>query len=276
MLRMTTTICIATTTTWLSACAQAPDTANSDYLGEVTDDIAKREGVDPLAEFDSGSNLNGGVFDVGVIPDNGVGCPAGSEELVIKMDDEDTFNLSIRSGFVGKTNFGESSFNTRFYFCRVDGTAFRAFSKAADAANLRDDYAVLKLGTTCPSESQEFSRTYDNEDDAGNTNFSSGVINPNVSNSNTTLFFCLYRFSSLGVTQSSFPNFGNGFRYGVFAPSDFNRGALAFGSFTSDDEDDRNANSFSAPSDAVSAAQRIIEPGANAHASTIHHVVRAR
>jgi hypothetical protein len=194
----------------------------------------------------------------------------------IRMDDEDDGNGSSRSGFIGKTNFQENTSNTRFYFCKVDGSQFHAFSGAASAADLRDDHAVLKLGTSCPSDSQEFSRHYDNEDD-GNANFEVGVITPNVSNANTTLFFCLFRFSSSGVIQSTFPNLGTGFRYGVFAPADFNRGALASGRFRSDDEDSGNASTYTAPSDAVLAAKRIIEPDTTvSHGATIHHVIRAR
>jgi len=217
------------------------------------------------------------VFEFGVIPDVGVGCPAGDDEIVIRMDDEDDGNVSSRSGFVGKTNVGETSSATRFDFCKVDGTVFKPFSTSATASDQRDDYAVLKLGLTCPAGSQEFSRHFDNEDD-GNGNFFTGVINPNVSNQDTTLFFCLFRFAASGVaTMSAFPNLGSGFRYGGFGPSDFNRGALAFGTIRTDDEDSGNTSTYTVPSDALSSAMRIIQPDPSvSHGATILRVVRAQ
>jgi hypothetical protein len=283
MYRTVTLFFIASTAAWLSGCLQNPESTNPNSLGEAVDEsvkvdeaideTVKKDGVDLPVELPSGPQRNAGAFDIGVIPDMGVNCPAGSEEIVIGMDDEDTANQSSRSGFIGKTNLGESTFATRFYFCKVNGAVFRPFSTSGNAADQRDDYAVLKLGTTCPADSQEFARGYDNED-TNNANFHIGVITPNLSNTGTTLIFCLFRFSSLGLVQPSFPNLG--FRYGVFAPSDFNRGALAFGSFTSDDEDTSNISSFTAPNDALVAAKRIIEPSASFFGSTIHHVVRAR
>jgi hypothetical protein len=261
----------------LTACLEAPDSLDQDSLDETANALEKDDGGDPgFAEVAPGPKLNAGVFDVGVIPDSGVGCPAGSDEIMIRMDDEDDSNGSSRSGFIGKTNFQDNASNTRFWFCRVDGSLFRPFSGAANASDQRDDYAVLKLGTTCPANSQEFSRTYDNEDD-GNANSHAGVITPNVSNAGTKLFFCLFRYASSGVPQSVFPNLGSGFRYGVFGPEDFNRGALAFGRFRSDDEDGGNANQYAAPTDAINAAQRIIQPDTTvSHGATIHHVIRAR
>jgi hypothetical protein len=228
-----------------------------------------------ISETDS--EVSGGVFEVGVIPDVSVGCPGGSDEIVIRMDDEDSGNASRRSGYVGKTNLQETSSATRFYFCKVDGTVFRPFTTFDQGSDQRDDYAVLKLGTTCPNGSQEFSRFFDNED-SNNGNFSSGDITPNISNTNTRLFFCLFRVAAPGaLTMGSFPDLGAGFSYGVFGPTDFNRGALAFGTIRTDDEDSGNANSYSAPSDALLAAKRIIQPDTSTSSgATLLHVVRAR
>jgi hypothetical protein len=275
MRTLKSTFWLAITAVWSPACLQEADPTDTpvDALDKERLEEASELG---LAESDITSNA--GVFDVGVIPDSGVGCPANSEEIVIRMDDEDTANVSSLNGFVGKTNFQETGSGTRFYFCKVKGEAFRPFSTSINASNQRDDYAVLKLGTACPTGSEEFSRYFDNED-TNNQNFFIGDITPNLSIfENTTLFFCLFRFASSGVgTISSFPSFGAGFRYGVFGPSDFNRGALAIGTIKTDDEDDANNNSYDAPNDALSAAQRIIQPDPNvSHGATILHVLRAR
>jgi hypothetical protein len=287
MRSLVTSSWIVVAAAWLPACLQGEDMTGEDMTGEAVEDLDKASGEQAdeaktaedngLTPIDGDAQLNAGVFDVGVIPDLGVGCPANSEEVMIRMDDEDDNNGSSRSGFIGKTNSGDNASNTRFFFCKVDGTAFRPFSGSADAANQRDDYAVVKFGTSCPAGSQEFSRHYDNED-SGNANSRNGVITPNISNANTTLFFCLFRFAAAGVaTMSVFPNLGTGFRYGVFAPSDFNRGALAFGRFRSDDEDSGNANTYTVPSDALSSAQRIVFPDTTvSHGATIHRVIRAR
>src|SRR3954463_7582171 len=56
---------------------------------------------------------NAGVFEVGVIPNLGQSCPAGADEIVIRMDDEGSDNRSTRSGWVGKTNDQETSSATR-------------------------------------------------------------------------------------------------------------------------------------------------------------------
>ena len=87
---------------------------------------------------------------------------------------------------------------------------------------------------------------------------SSGNIVPNVSNSNTTLRFCLFR--SDAVTMTSFPDLG--FSYGVFATSSFSSG-LDTGFVHTDDEDGSNANSYSADPGWITDAQRIVTGGAN-------------
>ena len=230
----------------------AEDEAEHDGAGAGEGD----EGAEPgLAEDEAAL---AGVFDVGIVPAVGSGCPAGSDEIRIRMDDEDDGNGNQQSGWIGKTRSDGQSANTLLVFCRVDGVLFRPLSTAGSASNMRDDYAVLKLGTTCPSGSQEFSRYFDNEDDS-NGNYSIGVIYPNVSNQyGTRLRFCLFRYAAAGVsTMPSFPNLG--LPYGVLAPGDFNRG-ISLGSIRTDDEDDSNASSFSAPSDALEAARRIVQP----------------
>lgn len=216
-----------------------------------------------------------GVFDVGIVPEVGYGCPAGSDEIRIRMDDEDDGNANQQGGWIGKTRSDGQHANTLFVFCKVDGDLFRPLSTASNASNMRDDYAVLKLGTTCPSGSQEIWRRFDNEDDS-NRNYSIGVISPNISNSyGTKLFFCLFRYAPAGVsTMPSFPDLG--LSYGVFAPGDFNRG-IWLGYVRTDDEDDSNANSYGAPSDALEAARRIIRPDTSvSHGATFVRFSRVR
>jgi hypothetical protein len=192
-----------------------------------------------------------GAFDIGVIPATR-SCPSGSEAIVINMDDEDSGNANSRGGWIGAII---SNSNTSFFFCRVDGQSFRPLTTQFTAT--QDHYAVLKLGTACPNNSLDFARGFDNED-SGNSNSFSGNIAPNISNSNTTLRFCLFR--SDAVTMGGFPFLG--FSYGVFASSIFSR-QLASGFVRTDDEDGGNSNSYSANSAWITDAQRIVTAGGN-------------
>lgn len=199
-------------------------------------------------------------YDVGVIP-NADACPAGVEKITIRMDDEDDGNANSRSGWLGATL---SSNNTTFKFCRVDGSQFRPLTTTAATSK---NYAVLKLGSTCPNGSQEIYRRWDNED-SGNANwFTASISNPQTmwpsetstsSKGFTRLHFCLFRSGS--TTMSSFPQLG--FSYGVFAPSVFSY-ALATGSLYTDDEDSNNGNTYFAPEAAITSAQQIVSSGSN-------------
>lgn len=191
-----------------------------------------------------------GVYDVGVIPSS-TSCPAGAALSEIGMDDEDSHNTNSRWGWLG-ANVSDS--NTLFRFCRVDGTLFAPLSSANVVAN---HYALLKMGAACPPGSMEFSRSFDNEDD-NNKNWHTGDIYPNQSGSNTRLYFCLFRYGP--PTMATFPNLG--ISYGVFAASNFSQ-SLAAGYMHTDDEDDGNANGYSASSEIVNDAQRIISSGHN-------------
>ena len=110
-----------------------------------------------------------GTYDVGVI--SGGSCP---NPVTIYMDDEDSSNNSSQSGWVGATNS-----QTRFQFCRVDGSAFKRVASAYCSSHWSDSFAVLKLGATCPNGSVEFSRYFDNED-SSNNNSNSGNISPST------------------------------------------------------------------------------------------------
>src|ERR1041384_3877354 len=65
-------------------------------------------------------------------------CPGGSL-LYFQFDDEDSDNENHHGGWIGATI---SNSNTRFYFCRVDGSLFRPLSTTA---GVTDHYAVLQL-----------------------------------------------------------------------------------------------------------------------------------
>jgi hypothetical protein len=193
--------------------------------------------------------------DIGVVPASR-SCPSNLEAIIIRMDDEDDDNANNRSGFIGAIR---SDSNTEFFFCRVNGTSFR--NLRGPSGNI-DSYAVLKLGTTCPNGSQEFSRRFDNEDD-NNRNRSEGNITPNVSDHNTTLVFCLFAPSSAS-TMTSFPSLG--FSYGVFGA--FRNDGWLY----TDDEDSGNANSYQAAANIRSIAQSIVSAGSN----TTIKMIRAR
>jgi hypothetical protein len=189
------------------------------------------------------------AFDVGVVPATR-SCPAGSEAVTIRMDDEDESNRNERGGFIGAIR---SDANTEFFFCRVDGLRFRAFQPNGPGTEPQP-YAVLKLGTSCPNGSIDFARRFDNEDDSNN-NFSIGDIFPNVSNANTVLNFCLF-FSASNGTMGVFPNVG--VSYGVFTRSLAERGFVR-----TDDEDDSNNNQYFVNSTFASIAMSIVSSGDN-------------
>lgn len=179
----------------------------------------------------------GGVYDVGIIPQSSSGCPVGSEYVTIKMDDEDKKNKSSVTGWTGAISHYPTG--TTFGFCRVDGIKF--FYN-----HVKNDYAVLQLGTNCPAGSVSIQRLFDNEDKSNNTNSSSGNIDPNSSffyhsydgsGPDTLMYFCFFKGDSTSI--SSLPDFK--VPYGVFAaPSS---AWLATGLVHTDDEDSNDPNS---------------------------------
>jgi hypothetical protein len=168
-------------------------------------------------------------YAVGIIQDQGAFC---TDPVEIYMDDEDDNNNTSSSGWIGKIS---STINTRFHFCRVDGLALSNYRGTAP----QDNYAVVRLGRTCPPGSEAFGRYFDNEDDSNN-NSSVGHIRPNISvNSYTQLEMCLFTASPT-ASMTSFPSFSS-MRYGVFADSSHNS-AVDTGQIYTDDEDDDNSN----------------------------------
>lgn len=199
-----------------------------------------------------------GAHDVGVVPDRMDDCPG--EVIVVHMDDEDDANADAASGWIGASH---QDHDTTLVFCRASHADFRAAPPSSQSA--RDgDYALLKLGPSCPPGSEEFFRQFDNEDN-DNHNSLSGRAAPNVQNADgttsTRLYFCLFRPETTGVLTDEFPYLG--YAYGVFAAPDFTFG-LEFGAMHVDDEDDANADiSAFSTFEAGPAASRIFTFGPN-------------
>lgn len=179
-----------------------------------------------LAMSDSSVTRQSGPTDVGIIPEAGTGCPLGSEHVIISMDDEDDTVGSNHSSVTGWTGeISHYSTGTTFGFCRVDGTRFRNLANGS--------FAVLQLGTACPSGSVSIQRVFTNEVN-NNHNWSSGNISPSAQQGKeTAMNFCYFPQGNT-PTMSSFPNFY--VPYGVFGvlPPNLH---IADGTVVTDDED---------------------------------------
>lgn len=176
-------------------------------------------------------------FDVGVIPDSLAACPA-EKRVTVYLDNEDNGQGNTRSGWTGAIR---SDRNTRLEFCRADGTKF---GRHQPSEGHTSDYAVLKLGTTCPNGSLEVVREFDDENDLYNENWMGGDLGQNRqfgdTESRTFLHFCWFQGNgSDGPAMPSFPQLG--FNYGVIGQV-YN--AVQSGFITTDDENDSNHNSF--------------------------------
>jgi hypothetical protein len=243
--------------------------AAGETLGKVETSVHgdAGDGEEPTGEVTSALTA-AGTYDVGVI--SGGSCP---NPVTIYMDDEDSSNNSSLSGWVGAT-----SSQTRFQFCRVDGSAFKNISSWCSTVRT-NSYAVLKLGTTCPNGSVEFSRYFDNED-SGNNNSNSGNISPSTQDSGgTRLKFCGFlqdnptvdircAWPTSPLDLNNFPILG--FAYGVFAGP---RVATAFesGAIYTDDEDSSNSNNWDLSNLAswqVSAIQGFMSGGSSTQLTT--------
>lgn len=199
---------------------------------------------------------------VGVIPAAN-GCPTSAPEVRLNMDNEDRNTTSDLSGWVGGTR-QDGNGNTRFVFCRVDGSQFRALSSGSSPSS---NYAVLKMSGRCPAGAVEFSRYFDNEDN-DNANSSSGLFWPSVMHNNTKMVFCLFRGG--GTAGSTLPNLG--FDYGVFAESSFSHGG-AKGVIFTDNEDNNTLTSYVADAAWKADATRIVSDGENATLRTARRAV---
>jgi hypothetical protein len=125
--------------------------------------------------------------DVGVIKEAGAACPG---EIDWYFDDENDNNQNRYSGWIGATSSGA---NTTIRFCRVQGSRFTQIPSSYSYHN----FAVLKLGSTCPAGSMEFSRYWDNEDDGSSNQPSLVDTGGNTSTAkNVNLHFCMFRASA--------------------------------------------------------------------------------
>ncbi|HXU35152.1 MAG TPA: hypothetical protein VN937_02230 [Blastocatellia bacterium] len=225
-------------------CSQDPDEVSL----EITDIDTSLKSNPPGAKRRNFGLLSvTGPNDVGIIPENSAGCPAGSEHIFISMDDQDDVpgrhNISSVNGWTG--DISRYSTGTKFGFCRVDGSQF--------TNHFSSDYAVLQLSSNCPVGSISVERIFDNEN-KNNHNTSSGNIAPScitydegqhlcdpfggpAKNPDTKMNFCFFQALSGGL---GFPNLH--VAYGVFAAPSSNW--FATGTVLTDDEDDRGTGNF--------------------------------
>jgi hypothetical protein len=177
-----------------------------------------------------------GPFDIGVLADVR-GCPPGVEPITIYMDDENDNNQDHTEGWIGKSF---SQHDTRLEFCRIDGSMWHPTPGTPDDPG-RGDFAVLKLGNSCPNSSGGAVISLDNEDaDGNNEDYFSGDISPSTQEftiGSTTLRLCIFHYQEGGDSMAQFPVLP--FEYGVFAPANH---PLAYqtGSLFTDDENDNN------------------------------------
>ncbi len=160
-----------------------------------------------------------------------------SQSVSIFMDNEDHDNDHTHSGWNGEIKY-DSRGNITFRFIKVDGRKFKPLSSG-------ENYAVLMLSGYKPPGAVLFSRYFDNEDHHNINRYSTeppgGSISPNISNRNTTLYFCLFTKLTNVETMDDFPDFG--ISYGVFASQDFSK-AINTGHIHIDDEDTNNENHY--------------------------------
>jgi hypothetical protein len=261
------------------------------------------EGFESDASTEDGENLGSvsqaaidEKFAIGVLPvalnnannslEYSTTCPAGSPLITLNMDDEDDDPQTDWWGFFSsdytvpnqpnalnapwgspttarRAVHGKLFFpiNTMFRFCKVNGNSFKPLTTDVNAKGRF--YAVLKLGTTCPNGSFDFTRHIDNEDTDPATSVT-GPIAPSVVGANTTLRLCFFRTGVAANLMTAFPNLG--INYAVFHDFDTTDQKLFLQKHWryTDDEDSGNANSTS-PSGTSEAADfaAIISSGSN-------------
>jgi hypothetical protein len=237
----------------LSACAaQVDDGTLSPDAAEDAEDVALGE----LAQGLIGPN------DVGVLAPENMNCP--NEHIVLVMENERDSNRNDADGWLGAST--QDSAFTKLHFCRVDGRSFHPVR----GTNTDLNYAVLKLGDTCPAGSVELVRRFDDEDRpracpprplaCAGGNGAPGTLGDFTPNSydgnNLHLNLCMFRASTSGAL---WPMPHLVIPYGVFGTGAL-PSLLATGSVHTDDEDDSNANWLSGD---VIGSEAFLTPGGN-------------
>jgi hypothetical protein len=185
-------------------------------------------------------------YPVGVIAD-GNGCPGQADPSTrfVIQDDEDDRNENRHDGWIGgvvihapSTSF-PGAHATYIPLCLVDGTRFTGMLA------YQVNFAVLRLGSSCPPGARAFDRYVDDEDNGGQPNHDSNNLPPGGTSQpggrNTTFRFCWFvNTAGSPAPLGSFPNLGG--RYDVFGPNASY--AYDHGSFHTDDEDTDNENSL--------------------------------
>lgn len=243
--------------TYTTACADVNGVRFGSPVPDVNDRVAIMAMYPPV--------VRSSTQDVGVIPDSSGTCPTGTEVQIYLDNEDDSPQGNDRAGWIGAT---VSDRNTRFVFCRVDGTRFAKL--AATGTPNAADYAVLKLGDDCPTGGDEIVRYFDDEDALYNEDWISGDAGQNTQSlggTGTAMHLCLFRADVAGgPTMRNFP--GEPFTYGVFAGPSFvySQGG---GWVRTDDEDDSNNDSlrdsrgFYLNADVEYAATRIFDAETN-------------
>jgi hypothetical protein len=217
-------------------------------------------GAEAVGETSQAAVLCADDYQIGVIMGDTsytTKCGPNNEWIQIHMDDEDSSNADSRLGWIGAI---QSTNNTTFWFCRVDGRQFYPMTTGNDESRY---YAVLKLGTHCPNGSEEFVRHFDNEDSSNANAWSSQACNsiaPNEVHTDhygyTDLHFCLFRSGQ--TAMQSFPSLG--FSYGVFTTQDTSLSATRGHIYT--DDEDGGDDQMSAPNPGILPdAEQIVVPG---------------
>lgn len=291
-----------------------PKPGSEAAVGSVKDgEVVAPLGVGALAKAAAVGN------DVGVLRgDADAGCPSYSTEtLHIRMDDEDSDNNSHVDPYGWDLGFGRynakvrfvsdagdkkrlypdnywdkflgevygmrviSAYergNTHFEICRIPGHHFDNARKRGDETN---DYAVFRLGSTCPAGGIPFTVHEDNEDN-NNANDYSGNIDPSSvfrwgnDKGYSRLQFCFFPAApATGSGRDYLPwlRFGDGgypyeeSQYGVFARASTGSHTSVYkyswGIITVDDENNNCTTRLELPPEAVpyeARIRKIIDP----------------
>jgi hypothetical protein len=230
------------------------------------------EGAEAEAEAAGGSEdvasvssaLSGSM--VGVIPDKNVSCPG--ERVDIQLYPEWNRNENHHEGWVGDWIWNDDAVG-RMVFCKVSSEGFKRAKGSSPNAN----YAVLKLGASCPAESFEAIRYFDLEDSDYSPSFvEEDRTHPpshhgGAAGQNLWLYLCVFKGAADG-SSTPFPD--RDFRYGVLGSPGV-PGDTAHGWAHNDDEDDRNHTHWEYEGDSVDLST-IIEGDENSRM----HLVRVR